>query len=67
MTENQRACEFEALVCETNAIGAEVAAMKALNKERLQDGYALAYSEKEFSYAAAQFREMAAKFRALAE
>lgn len=67
MTENQRACEFEALVCETNAIGTEVAGMKALNKEREQNGHSIAYTEDAFWQKSCEFRAMAEKFRKLAE
>lgn len=65
MNEQERACEFEALVCETNAIGAELQGMKDINSQRIQDGYTLAYDEKEFNYVAAQYRHMAEKFRRL--
>lgn len=67
LTETQRACEFEALVCETNAIGVEVAGMKALNKERELNGLSIAYSEDSFWQKSLEFRAMAGKFRMLAE
>lgn len=65
MTQEERAMEFEALVCETNAIGIEVAGMKALNEERTINGYTPGYNEQHFFEKACEMREMAKKFREL--
>lgn len=65
--EEMRPFEFEALVCETNAIGAELQGMKAINEYRMQQGMTQAYAEYQFQIVANQYRDMADKFRKLAE
>lgn len=67
MTQQDIAKEFEALVNESNAIGCEVAGMKAENKWRDQCGQSIAYCEESFSIMAEMYRDIAAKFRNLGE
>ncbi len=65
MTSGNLAREFEALVCETNAIGCEVSGMKAENKFREQIGQSVAYAEDSFLLMAEKYRVIAEKFRDL--
>lgn len=65
MTQEDLAREFEALVCETNAVGCEVAGMKAENKWRDQCGQSVAYTEDSFLIMAEKYQSIAAKFRTL--
>lgn len=65
--EEKRACEFEALVCETNAIGAEMESFRAANQAREQQGLSQAYGEDHFFAVAESYRAMADKFRKLAQ
>ncbi len=65
MTENERACEFEALICEVQALAIEVEGMKSTNKQREIDGCPLAYDEMSFNYYTNELRNYAKKFREL--
>lgn len=65
MTSEDLAREFEALVCETNAIGCEVSGMTAENKFREQIGQSVAYAEDSFLIMAEKYRAIAEKFRNL--
>jgi len=65
MTDNQRACEFEALICEVQGLALETESMKVANKMRELTGHSPAYGETCFHDAADRMGKFAEKFRKL--
>lgn len=60
---NKLAWEFEALICEVQAISAKSKAMETANEQRQIEGKSLAYGEGSFWEIAHQMEAMASKFR----
>jgi len=65
MKESERVAEFNALMCEVQAILTEGDAMKVTNTERKALNESPAYCENDFMRLATEMREIAEKFRKL--
>jgi hypothetical protein len=65
MNDNEKSAEFNALICEAQAISIEVDAMKVTNTERKALNESPAYCENDFMRLVAEMREIADKFRKL--
>ncbi len=65
MNSEKRAMEFEALICEVQAVATEVQAMRWENEARLRDGLVIIHREDGFAVKAAEMRSYADKFRTL--
>jgi len=66
MNADERACEFEALICEVQSVAILVDAMKIKNKEHKAKGWKPAYDSNAFNVASDKMLGFASKFRALA-
>ena len=65
MTESEKYAEFNALICEAQAISFKADAMKVANREKeIQNKYPI-YHEADFRKSAKEAREIADKFRKL--
>lgn len=65
MTESEKSAEFNALICEAQALLIESDAMKVTNTERKALNESPAYCENDFMRLAEEMREIADKFRKL--
>ena len=65
MKESEKYAEFNALICEAQAISVEVDAMKVTNTERKALNESPAYCEHDFMRLAEEIRKIADKFRKL--
>jgi len=65
MNDHEQSVEFNALICEAQALSIEVDAMKVTNTERAALNESPAYCENDFMRLAEEIREIAEKFRKL--
>lgn len=65
MKELEKIAELNALICEAQAIGIEVDAMKVANRERKMQNESSVYIEVDFMFLAKDMRAIADKFRKL--
>jgi hypothetical protein len=67
MNEHEKACEFEALICEVQSVATIVEAMKTKNREREFMEKKPLFNFADFDAASKKMIEFAAKFRDLAK
>jgi hypothetical protein len=65
MKESEKSAEFNALICEAQAISTEADAMKVANIEKKALNKPSTYCEHDFMRLVAEMREIADKFRKL--